>query len=236
MKKLLVLIIGLAAILITSPTVQAAGKTIGVALASDTNPFYIVMRKGIEIQAKKLGWKVRVVTANEDVNLLQYESSLKLKVEEINTYSFDEPIAPHIVAQKYNIEIDFKKIKMHAATLKSRTDYLLIEGAGGYLVPLGESTSIADLVDELNIPIIVVIGIKLGCINHSLLTIEAILKRGQKIFGWVANILDNNMLEVDANISSLKQRIKQPLIATIPYSPDRKPENLKNYVTWPNDL
>ena len=157
-------------------------------------------------------------TANEDVNLLKYESSLKLKVGEINTYSFNEPIAPHIAAQKYNIEIDFKKIKTHAATLKSRTDYLLIEGAGGYLVPLGESTSIADLVDELNIPIIVVIGIKLGCINHSLLTIEAIIKRGQKIFGWVANILDNNMLEVDANISSLKQRIKQPLIATIPYS------------------
>ena len=101
---------------------------------------------------------------------------------------------------------------------------------------MGESTSIADLVDELNIPIIVVIGIKLGCINHSLLTIEAILKRGQKIFGWVANILDNNMLEVDANISSLKQRIEQPLIATIPYSSDRKPENLKNYVSWPNDL
>tara|TARA_B100000315_G_scaffold258212_1_gene309538 strand:- start:4784 stop:5713 length:930 start_codon:yes stop_codon:yes gene_type:complete len=68
MKKLLVLIIGLAAILMTSPAVQAAGKTIGVALASDTNPFYIVMRKGIEIQAKKLGWKVRIVTANEDVN------------------------------------------------------------------------------------------------------------------------------------------------------------------------
>ena len=93
-------------------------------------------------------------TANEDVNLLKYESSLKLKVGEINTYSFDEPIAPHIAAQKYNIEIDFKKIKTHAATLKSRTDYLLIEGAGGYLVPLGKSTSIADLVDELNIPII----------------------------------------------------------------------------------
>ena len=74
------------------------------------------------------------------------------------------------------------------------------------------------------------------CINHSLLTIEAMLKRGQKVFGWVANILDNNMLEVDANISSLKERIKQPLIATIPYSPDQKPENLKNYVTWPNDL
>ena len=85
-------------------------------------------------------------TANEDVNLLQHESSLKLKVGEINTYSFDDPIAPHIAAQKHNIEIDFKKIKMHAVTLKSRTDYLLIEGAGGYLVPLGENTSIADLV------------------------------------------------------------------------------------------
>ena len=70
-------------------------------------------------------------TANEDVNLLKYESSLKLKVGEINTYSFDEPIAPHIAAQKYNIEIDFKKIKTHAATLKSRTDYLLIEGSRG---------------------------------------------------------------------------------------------------------
>jgi dethiobiotin synthetase len=176
------------------------------------------------------------VTSNEDVNLLKYESTLQLEVDEINTYSFDEPMAPHIAAQKHNIEIDFKKIKMHAETLKNRADYLLIEGAGGYLVPLGESTSIADLVEELNIPIIVVIGIKLGCINHSLLTVEAILKRGQKIFGWVANILDNNMLEVNANISSLRQRIEQPLIGTIPYSPDQKPENLKNYITWPNDL
>ena len=145
-------------------------------------------------------------------------------------------MAPHIAAQKHNIEIDFIKIRKHAETLKRRADYLLIEGAGGYLVPLGENTLIADLVEELNAPIIVVIGIKLGCINHSLLTIEAMLKRGQKVFGWVANILDNNMLEVDANISSLKERIKQPLIATIPYSPDQKPENLKNYVTWPNDL
>ena len=175
-------------------------------------------------------------TANEDVNLLKFESNLKLEVGEINTYSFDEPMAPHIAAQKHNIEIDFIKIRKHAETLKRRADYLLIEGAGGYLVPLGENTLIADLVEELNAPIIVVIGIKLGCINHSLLTIEAMLKRGQKVFGWVANILDNNMLEVDANISSLKERIKQPLIATIPYSPDQKPENLKNYVTWPNDL
>ena len=175
-------------------------------------------------------------TSNEDVNLLKYESTLQLELGEVNTYSFDEPMAPHIAAQKHNIEIDFKKIKMHAETLKNRADYLLIEGAGGYLVPLGESTSIADLVEELNIPIIIVIGVKLGCINHSLLKIEAILKRGQKIFGWVANILDNNMLEVNANISSLKQRIKQPLIGIIPYSPDQKPENLKNYITWPNDL
>ena len=175
-------------------------------------------------------------TANDDVNLLQYESNLQLEVVEINTYSFDEPMAPHIAAQKHNIYIDFKKIKMHAETLKRRVDYLFIEGVGGYLVPLGESTSIADLVEELNIPIIVVIGIKLGCINHSLLTIEAISKRGQKVFGWVANILDNNMLEVDENISSLRQRIKQPLIGIIPYSPDQKPENLKNYITWPNDL
>jgi len=175
-------------------------------------------------------------TANKDVNLLQYESNLKLEVGEINIYSFDEPIAPHIAAQKNNIQIDFKKIKSHAETLKSSADYLFIEGAGGYLVPLGESASIADLVDELNIPIIIVIGIKLGCINHSLLTIEAILNRGQKIFGWVANILDNNMHEVDANISSLRQRIEQPLIGTIPYSPEQKNENLKNYISWPNDL
>jgi len=117
---------------------------------------------------------VKSETVNEDVNLLKNESNLRLSVDEINTYSFDEPIAPHLAAQKHNIEIDFIKIKKHAEALKRRADYLLIEGAGGYLVPLGESTSMADLVDELNAPIIFVIGIKLGCINHSLLTIEAI--------------------------------------------------------------
>jgi dethiobiotin synthetase len=94
----------------------------------------------------------------------------------------------------------------------------------------------ADLVDELDIPTIVVIGVKLGCINHGLLTIEAILKRGQRIFGWVANIIDKDMLESGENISSLKKRIKAPLLGTIPYSPQHKIKDLKNYITWPIDL
>ena len=89
---------------------------------------------------------------------------------------------------------------------------------------------------ESNRKDIVVVGIKLGCINHSLLTVEAILSRGQKIFGWVANIVDEDMLVADENISSLKQRIKQPLIGTIQFSPGNKFSNLKNYISWPVNL
>ena len=180
--------------------------------------------------------RVNGQTANEDVLLLNNECSSELSLEEINTYSFTEPIAPHIAAKKNKIEIDFNKIKLHAENLKKQTDFLFIEGAGGYLVPLNEKKTIADLVDVLKIPIIVVVGIKLGCINHSLLTVEAILSRGQKIFGWVANIVDEDMLVADENISSLKQRIKQPLIGTIPFSPGNKFSNLKNYISWPVNL
>lgn len=180
--------------------------------------------------------RVNGQTANEDVLLLNNECSSELSLEEINTYSFTEPIAPHIAAKKNKIEIDFNKIKLHAENLKKQTDFLFIEGAGGYLVPLNEKKTIADLVDVLKIPIIVVVGIKLGCINHSLLTVEAILTRGQKIFGWVANIVDEDMLVADENISSLKQRIKQPLIGTIPFSPGNKFSNLKNYISWPVNL
>ena len=180
--------------------------------------------------------RVNGQTANEDVLLLNNECSSELSLEEINTYSFTEPIAPHIAAKKNKIEIDFNKIKLHAENLKKQTDFLFIEGAGGYLVPLNEKKTIADLVDVLKIPIIVVVGIKLGCINHSLLTVEAILSRGQKIFGWVANIVDEDMLVADENISSLKQIIKQPLIGTIPFSPGNKFSNLKNHISWPVNL
>ncbi|MBT7407897.1 MAG: dethiobiotin synthase [Nitrosomonadales bacterium] len=180
--------------------------------------------------------KARGENANEDVILIKSECSSKIGADEINTYSFIEPIAPHIAAQKNNVEIDLSKIKMHAENLKKRADYLFIEGAGGYLVPLNSNSTMADLVDELDIPTIVVIGVKLGCINHGLLTIEAILKRGQRIFGWVANIIDKDMLESGENISSLKKRIKAPLLGTIPYSPQHKIKDLKNYITWPIDL
>ena len=174
--------------------------------------------------------------ANEDVLLLKKECNFQLNLDEINTYYFPEPIAPHIAAIKNKIDIDSNNIKIHAQNLKRRTDFLFIEGAGGYLVPLNENETIADLVDALNIPVILVVGIKLGCINHSLLTVEAILRRGQKLFGWIANIVDKDMLVADENISSLKQRIKQPLIGTIPYSPDKKFDDLKNYISWPDVL
>ena len=180
--------------------------------------------------------KVNGQVANEDVLLLKKECNFQLNLDEINSYSFPEPIAPHIAAIKNNIDIDFDNIKIHAQNLKKRTDFLFIEGAGGYLVPLNEKETIADLVDVLNIPVILVVGIKLGCINHSLLTVEAILSRGQKLFGWIANIVDKDMLVADENISSLKQRIKQPLIGTIPYSPDKKLDDLKNYISWPDIL
>ena len=154
---------------------------------------------------------------NEDVLKLEQASNVKAPRELINPYSFKEAIAPHIAAEKAGVKIKIELIQQAFMRLADIADIVIVEGAGGFLVPLNDSVSMAGLAVALNIPIILVVGMKLGCINHSLLTIEAIKVRNLRLHGWVANHIDPNMQMLEENEASLVARIVQPKLFSLAY-------------------
>jgi dethiobiotin synthetase len=145
---------------------------------------------------------------NTDVQKLTAASNVKAPRELVNPYCFNEPIAPHLAANIVGIEIKIDKIKQAFQQLTNMADVVIVEGAGGFLVPLNGKDSLADLAEELALPIILVVGMKLGCINHSLLTAEAIKARGLTLHGWVANHIDRNMVMREENIETITQKLK----------------------------
>ena len=152
---------------------------------------------------------------NDDIEALRDASSVKLDSEDLNCYLFAEPIAPHIAAANEDVDIDLDVIRQRFDQLAELADVVLVEGVGGFIVPLGDSVDTADLAADLDLPVILVVGMRLGCLNHALLTQEAIRARGLTLAGWVANQIDPNMAEFDANVDALEERIRAPLLGVI---------------------
>lgn len=146
---------------------------------------------------------------NDDVLKLEAASNVKAPRELINPYSFKEAIAPHIAAELAGVEIEIEVIKQAFDALATVADIVIVEGAGGFLVPINDNETMADLAIALNIPIIVTVGMKLGCINHTLLTVEAIKVRQLVLHGWVANQIDQNMQFYNENIATVAKKIHQ---------------------------
>lgn len=154
---------------------------------------------------------------NEDALLLLAAMNEKHKYQTINPIVLKAPIAPHIAAKIENtpLNVDFLKCTCDLSQLKQ--EFILIEGAGGWLVPLNDSETMADYVKATGCDVIMVVGMKLGCINHALLTQLAIKSQGLNLIGWVANHVDPNMLNQKENLETLKARLNCPLIAEIPF-------------------
>lgn len=165
---------------------------------------------------------------SDDVKKIIEVSNVDLNIKEINPYSFEPPIAPHI-SFKSN-EIDINLIKKYLRSFENKMDYLFIEGVGGYAVPLTKTFTTADLVENLDIPVILVVGMKLGCINHTLLTVESILNKKQKLCGWVANRIDRDMQAYEENFSFLKEKIKAPCLGEVPYFKDFDPYKASKFI------
>ena len=155
---------------------------------------------------------------NEDVAKLIAASNVEAPREWVNPYCFDAPIAPHIAAQKQGMTIDVNVIVSAYNKLKNMADVVIVEGAGGLLVPLNSTHSMADLIAALNLPIVLVVGMKLGCINHAMLTHAAIKQRGLAMKHWVANHIDPNMAEQEENLSSLIHGLGQVPLLRLPYT------------------
>jgi dethiobiotin synthetase len=155
--------------------------------------------------------------ANEDALLLQAESSVRHPYAVVNPVLFEPAIAPHIAAAEAGVAIDTARIATALATLRASADVVLAEGAGGFLVPLDDRRSCAELPGLLGMEVVLVVGLRLGCLNHALLTVEAIRARGLTLAGWAGNVIDPGFARRDANIETLTQAIPAPCLGIVPW-------------------
>jgi len=152
---------------------------------------------------------------NEDVERLLAASSMQPARTLVNPYGFRAAIAPHIAAAEEGRRIELPQIAAALSTLLTMADIVLVEGVGGFCVPLGDTRDTADLASLLALPVILVVGMRLGCISHALLTAEAIAARGLQLAGWVANRIDPAMSRFSENLAALQQRLAAPLLGVV---------------------
>lgn len=149
---------------------------------------------------------------------LELQKYCNLSLEQINPWRFKSPIAPHIAAHQQGINLSAKEIANYCLEdCYENTETLLIEGAGGLMVPLNETETWVDFLKITQIPVLLVVGMKLGCINHALLTATALKTNQIECIGWVANCLDPEMSAVTENITTLTNFLEFPRLAIIPY-------------------
>lgn len=168
---------------------------------------------------------------NEDALRLQCQGSLRMAYEQINPYALEPAIAPHLAAAEAGIELGFERILTGYRLLASQADWVVVEGAGGWRVPLGADGDMADLASALGLPVVLVVGLRLGCINHSLLTLESVLSRGVELAGWVANRIDPAMERVDENIHCLLQSIPAPCFGVLDWLERPNPEKIAGFLS-----
>lgn len=154
---------------------------------------------------------------HEDVMQLRAASNVLASLGQVNPYCFVPAVAPHLAAQFAGIIINLERIVASFTELAGQADVVIVEGAGGFLVPLNDREDSVDLAAQLGLPIILVVGMRLGCLNHALLTVQAIAAQGLILAGWVANCVEENMPMLDENIAALQQRIAAPMLGVVPY-------------------
>jgi dethiobiotin synthetase len=167
---------------------------------------------------------------NDDAVRLRAQASTEAPYGLVNPYAFAPPIAPHIAAGESGVEIRLQTIEQAYRTLAGEADQVIVEGVGGWRVPLGAKLSVSDIPNALGLPIVLVVGLKLGCINHALLTVESIQSTGGVLVGWVANQVDPTMLSRDANLATLAALIDAPCLGVLPWLEEPTPNELAGYL------
>ena len=157
------------------------------------------------------------VLISEDVEILQAASNVRLPLNVINPYAFKPPLAPHIAAKMTGRQIELSVINRAFLQARLNADVVVVEGVGGFCVPINDIQSMADVAVACDLPVILVVGMRLGCINHALLSVEAILARGLVLSGWVANCIDPEMAALTQNLDALKALIPAPCLGVIPF-------------------
>lgn len=157
---------------------------------------------------------------NEDALDLIASSADAPDYDDVNPYAFAEPVAPHLPAADQGVSIDPAQVADAGKRLARDGRLLVVEGVGGWMAPLGDSLMQADLVHELRLPVVLVVGLRLGCINHALLSARSVESDGCRLLGWIANRIDPDMLRCEDNISTLQSRIQAPLLGVVQHGLD----------------
>ena len=167
---------------------------------------------------------------NEDVRLLREASSADVTDAEVGPFQFDVACAPHIAAALEGRAIDRAVVLEAGRALLSRSDFVVVEGVGGFCVPLGPDWDSSLIACGLSLPVILVVGMRLGCLNHALLTVEAIKARRLPLAGWMANTIDPGMAYLDHNLSTLRHELDErqqvPCLGVVPWLDDPRPESV----------
>jgi len=172
---------------------------------------------------------------NGDALALMAQSTEQLPYEQVNPVALKEAIAPHIAAERLNKPLSAARLVgyLRGVLMINRAEFICIEGAGGWRVPLNAKETLAEVPKDLKLPVILVVGMKLGCINHAMLTMEAIHRDGLNVVGWIANLIDNDMDAYQENLDSLKKQIRVPCLGELPYLTDPSVEAVAQYLTLP---
>jgi dethiobiotin synthetase len=159
---------------------------------------------------------------NEDALGLIADSNVPMPYATVNPYCLEEPVSPHLAARAMGISVDLRRIEENFRQLRAAADYVIVEGAGGWLAPLNERESVADLAAALELPVLLVVGLRLGCLNHALLSVAAIRQRRLPLAGWIGNQIDPDFARMSDNLLTLQQHIGMPALATLTFarSPD----------------
>jgi dethiobiotin synthetase len=223
-------------------TSKAAAKKAFFITGTDTNVGKTLIAAGLLIAAKNHGLttaalkpvaagseQTKAGLRNADALLLQSVITQPLVYDQINPYALAAAIAPHIAAQQEKRSLSVDRLSGFCRGVLSSADFTLVEGAGGWRVPINARETLADLAKNLQIPVIIVVGMRLGCINHALLTFEAIVRDGVPIAGWVANCVDADMPALQENIDSLRARLPVPCLGVVPFLTEQSPALAANY-------
>lgn len=212
-----------------------AGKTlvaVGVAAALQARGLRVGVQKPVAAGAQRTVGGLR----NADALALQAQSGLGLPYDIVNPWCFEPPIAPHIAAARVGCEIRFAPVLEALDRIAAASDLVVVEGAGGWRVPLGPDRDMAALARATGLPVLLVVGLRLGCLNHALLTADAILSAGCTLAGWVGNVVDPNMAELEANVAALRELIPAPCLGVVPRLADPAARHVAAFLDLPELL
>lgn len=194
-------------------TDTGAGKTFVACLLVDT-----LKKNGLRVAVMKpVAAGVEAGGVNGDVRLLMAAANVQAPLEQVNPYCFAPAIAPHLAARQAGVDMRMETIIEAYEQLATHADVVVVEGAGGFLAPFNGESGMDAIPLQLKLPVIMVVGLRLGCLNHALLTAEAIRTRGLTLAGWIANRVDPDMAEVEANLTTLHSILRSACLGDIPW-------------------